>query len=287
VKWTPTGTSWVITDLGPELGPGWSSAYAINATGDIVGAKQSATGNGSAFVLTAAGSFTDLGIPSGLTYSSANDINANGEVVGVTGVQGSPSQAFYWSAATGMVILPALAGATNAFGGAASINDNGVIAGSTTDGVSSFAVRWGRVAGAWVASKLPSGEGVGAQAISNNGNIVGTGCQPNVSPCAQRAYFWPAGGARIDLGTLGGIKSFAYGVNDAGRVVGQSYTKTGYTRAFSWTAAGGMKELATLGNVRSIAWAQGMSNAGIIVGASTYGNLREDSPWHGTLWMVP
>jgi probable HAF family extracellular repeat protein len=283
VKWTPAGTSWTITDLGPVLSSGSSSALAVNANGDIVGTRQAGTGEGRAYVLTADGTVTDLGVPNALYYSDAYDINANGEVVGTTGLRNSSSQPFYWSAATGLVLLPGLPGATVPEGGAASINDNGVVAGFTTDGATGFAVRWERVAGVWTATKLPSGEGIGPTAISNNGNIVGTGCAPNVSPCVNRAYFWPAGGGRIDLGTLGGNRSEANGVNDAGHVVGLSITKTGVTRGFSWTASGGMKELAALGSGKSVAWAQAISNAGMIVGASSSGF----GPWHGIVWIVP
>ncbi len=35
-----------------------------------------------------------------------------------------------------------------------------------------------------------------------------------------------------DLGTLGGDYSRAYGINDNGLIVGDSYTSTGYSHAF-------------------------------------------------------
>jgi probable HAF family extracellular repeat protein len=283
VKWIPAGTSWTISDFGPVLSTGWSSADNINVNGDIVGTRETGTGEWRAYVMMANGTVTDLGVPSGMSYSEGYDINAKDEVIGVTGPRGSTSQPFYWSAATGMVVLPGLPGATAPAGVAASINDNSVIVGYTTDGSANFAVRWERVAGVWTPTKLPSGQGINAWAISPNGNIVGTGCAPNVSPCVNRAYFWPAGGARVDLGTLGGDRSEANGVNDAGRVVGLSTTKTGVTRGFSWTASGGMKELPALGGGKTVSWAQAISNAGIIVGASSIGF----GPWHGIVWIVP
>ena len=51
-----------------------------------------------------------------------------------------------------------------------------------------------------------------------------------------------------DLGTLGGDYSDAYGINDAGQVVGWSYTAEGFGHAFITAADGmGMRDLGTLG----------------------------------------
>jgi probable HAF family extracellular repeat protein len=41
----------------------------------------------------------------------------------------------------------------------------------------------------------------------------------------------------VNLGTLGGNFSIAFGINDLGQVVGYSSTASGETRAFLWTAA--------------------------------------------------
>ena len=76
----------------------------------------------------------------------------------------------------------------------------------------------------------------------------------------------------VDLGTIGGADysdSVAFSVNDAGQVVGTSYTGMagGYNRAFSWTEKGGMVNLGTPDvGVFAYAQASSVNNAGQVVG---------------------
>ena len=73
-----------------------------------------------------------------------------------------------------------------------------------------------------------------------------------------------------DLGTLGGLTSSAYGINDDGQVVGDSYTSGGYDHAFLYSG-GTMHDLGTLGGIESQAY--GINNSGQVVGCSmTSGN---------------
>jgi probable HAF family extracellular repeat protein len=73
--------------------------------------------------------------------------------------------------------------------------------------------------------------------------------------------------ARIDLGTLGGLSSYATSINDHGVVVGWSLTSTGVSRAFRWTDSTGMVDLGTLpGNEWSRALS--ISEEGRILGVS-------------------
>src|SRR5262245_60053990 len=95
-------------------------------------------------------------------------------------------------------------------------------------------------------------------------------------------------GQMLDLGTLGGGGSEAFGINDLGQVVGQSETGRGHRElhAFVWTrgARDGvkgnreMKDLGTLGGDAS--QANDINDLGEIVGLSE----TPDGEVHAALW---
>lgn len=66
-----------------------------------------------------------------------------------------------------------------------------------------------------------------------------------------------------DLGTLGGIRSSGYGINNRGQVVGDSETVDGETHAFLWNA-GTLIDLGTLGGRTSYAYR--IDDSGTVVG---------------------
>jgi probable HAF family extracellular repeat protein len=77
-------------------------------------------------------------------------------------------------------------------------------------------------------------------------------------------WFWGSG--MLDLGTLGGSYSWAYGVNDAGQVVGESYLAGNLElHAFVWSATTGMVDLGTLGGTAS---GGRVNNLGQVTGVS-------------------
>ena len=85
----------------------------------------------------------------------------------------------------------------------------------------------------------------------------------------------------IDLGTLGGVESKAYGINDLGQVVGVAETAAGEDHAFIWDPADGqMHDLGTLGGDYSVAF--DINNSEHIVGtASPADGSRRATQWIG------
>jgi probable HAF family extracellular repeat protein len=95
----------------------------------------------------------------------------------------------------------------------------------------------------WTASAMTDlGAGAVAMAINNTGQIAG----------GNGHAFLMGAGSLQDLGTLGGGSwSAAYGLNDAGEVVGSAMLSTGHFAGFTWTAQTGMIALGTLGGADS------------------------------------
>ncbi len=115
--------------------------------------------------------------------------------------------------------------------------------------------------------------GCEALAISNNGKVAGQ-CG---SGSSARGFFWE-NGVMQSLGTLGGSWSIAYGVNDAGQVVGTSLAGSGYSGAFLWQN-GAMQSLGSLGG-NGPSGALAINNAGQVVGFST----NSTPQMHAFLW---
>jgi probable HAF family extracellular repeat protein len=95
----------------------------------------------------------------------------------------------------------------------------------------------------------------GADAINNSGAIVGAG-DPNKTGVIQ-AFLWRLAEGTLWLGSLGGGLSAAGGMNDAGAVVGLSYTAADLQHAFLWTQSGGMQDLTP--NLTSVGGATAMA----------------------------
>jgi len=105
---------------------------------------------------------------------------------------------------------------------------------------------------------------------------------PTAAPITARAQ---AVATAVDatvilLPTLGGTSTSAADINDAGDVVGWSYTADGQQHAFLWTPGGGMEDLGTLGGGSSSA--ASINEAGQIVGTSASTDAKNAR--HAFLW---
>ena len=80
-----------------------------------------------------------------------------------------------------------------------------------------------------------------AQLVNQNGGVAGTASNAH-------GFYWTNAGGMVDIGTLGGSDSIAYGLNDGGKIVGSSRIAGSDApyHAFLWTAARGMSDLGTL-----------------------------------------
>ena len=106
-----------------------------------------------------------------------------------------------------------------------------------------------------------------ANAINEQGDVVGK--SGDNSSLGEYAFAFFSNGMSVeDLGTLGGLRSGAYDVNDSRQVVGYSETAAG-NHAFVWDETNGMQDLNndyTTANGWVLSSATAVNNTGAIVG---------------------
>jgi len=185
-------------------------------------------------------SVVDLGGLGGTT-AAAFSINSSGVTAGWADTVQGNTQALV--AGAGVGTLPAFALGSEAFG----INNSGEVVGTQ-----------GAHGALWTSAGMTDlGANVSAMAINDSGQIAGGD---------GHAILITPGGTQ-DLGTLGGGSwSAAYGISNAGEVVGSALLANGTFRGFTWTAQTGMIALGTLGGNSSYATA--VNAEGQVTGAA-------------------
>jgi probable HAF family extracellular repeat protein len=275
-----------ITDLGIPIGPyDRTFARSVSDLSQIAGYSDLSTGAQTlGWRYTSSSGFVPLGLPPGVAsgYSIPYGINDDGLVVGdvVFGLPdgSSASRSFRWSEATGMVLLPMSPGGTGSH--AYAINDVGQTAGSSSGSGITFqhVARW-TAANTVEDLGLPAGRVVGfGRGINNSGQLVVSAAD---SFGDARGYLYSDGVGFQDLGTLGG-RVEAWGINDAGQIIGSSHLPGGppnVVHAFVWSEATGMQDIGALPGV-GFAEAYSINNLGSIVGDS----LVAEGAFHAFLY---
>lgn len=171
-----------VSSIAPFPGGVGTSAYAVNASGQVVGGSGTTPGAPQyvhAFLRQPDGAMVDLGTLSGGPYASiAYDINNAGQVVGRSDVAPGYTRPFIWEAGKGMMDLGSPAGTNSAI--AVAINNVGDVVGQVSGPWGPYPVLWhdGKVINL---SDLPEVSDAGfsylvsANDINDSGQIVGVG----------------------------------------------------------------------------------------------------------------
>jgi len=223
--WQKTGG---IRDLGTLPGGDYSSAFAINDSGVVVGTSNTSTST-HAFSWTPTQGLRDLGTAPGTNASSALAINNKGQIVGSSG-----EHAALWSAGT-VQDLGTLGGATSEAHG---INNLGAIVGvsDTSSGPHAFLWQNGAMQDLGVLTGDSSSH---ADHINDSGMVVGA----SEGSGGVRAFVWSsAAGMQPLSGSSESVYSEAFDINNAGQVVGEMAGSMG-TRAFLWSSQNGLVDL--------------------------------------------
>ena len=217
-----------IRDLGTLPGGDYSSAFAINDSGVVVGTSNTSTSS-HAFSWIPAQGLHDLGTLPGANASSAFALNNQGQIAGSSG-----AHAALWTDGN-IQDLGTLGGATSEAHG---VNNLGQVVGLSDASSGPHAFLW-RDGAMQDLGLLPGDTSSRADHINDSGMVVGA----SQGSGGVRAFVWTSTAGMQQLGSLSdGIYSEAFDVNNAGQVVGEVATALG-TRAFLWTTEEGLIDL--------------------------------------------
>jgi hypothetical protein len=213
----------------------------------------------------------NLGPPPPDTTSSGAAVSPNGTYVSGFSSMTGANHALLWTQAGGTVGLPSLAGRN--FNSANAVNNLGTAAGTaatTFFGSSPLPVIWKN--GTVAQLPLPGAETLGRV---NGINLSELAVGSVNGGSTERAATFSVGGSGVIPQTLpnGGVLRTAFGVNDAGRIVGQGTDPNNAAVTTGWyldpgdATATDIGALTTLGHNSAIPF--GVSSNGLITGSSS------------------
>jgi len=308
------GTEYVVTDLGPLVGP-WSSANAVNDLGQVVG-----YGSVSGFEWSSSGGLINLntpGIGSG-AWSDPLAINDSGLIAGAILPAGGGAGGTYaavWAngptnAPTDIAPVSPTAAAKGAYSWASAENASGEVIGDyISSSGNAYAFSWTSTGGlARLNTAGTASQGWVLQyatGINAHGAIVGIGTYNGKSES-----FLDTGGAITDLGPAALLGWGAQAINNSGLIVGgvgQGANNSNLVQGAIWTtpntnptivpplsggdpnpsigSAGGTDGV-TVDNTDGLV---AVNSQGTIIGDSgwQYVPYQSDEPWGGRPTIIP
>ena len=226
--------------LGVLSGGEYSSAFAINDTGQVTGTSN--TGKSTVpFIWNPTGGLQSIPLLKGDNCGQGVGINTYGHVAGYSsGPHGV--RAFLWIPKSGVRPLGSLPGGS--YSRARAVNDSDEVAGTSASPAGDRAVLWADGGNIWDLGTLPGDTSSEAMAVNSAGDVVGY----SKGPGGMRAFLWTKVGGMEELGILpGGSSSRALDINDSGTVVGSSTSASG-DHAFVWQKQTGILDLNDAGS---------------------------------------
>ncbi len=276
--------SYYVKDLG-TLGGNTSQAYALNNYGQVVGYSDTSSLVSHAVLFSGTGSNNiDLDVRGGnSTIGEARGINDSGQIVGFGQPSSGGRQIAILYSASGNVDLDDLCDSGVTAGSAEAINNSGTIIGDADDCF--FDDQPCRFGGTGTGNTALGGIGGGINGVAYDINVFGqsVGYGTRSDQAQHATLFSGAGTNNVDLGTLGGFNSHAYGINNAGQIVGDSVlpgNSVYHAVLFSGTGSNNI-DLGSLGGISCHAYA--INNSDEIVGNS-YPATNNNSIYHAFIY---
>jgi probable HAF family extracellular repeat protein len=190
---------------------------------------------------------------------------------------GNDARSFFYDG-TALVEIPGL-GRGHTLAGA--LNNFGQVAGSAAAAMNTTnAFLWSKTSGSVDLGLFPAGEYSFGWMVNNLGHVAGIAEYRRTGLVTAHGFRWTPSAFMEDLGTLNGRGAYAFAMNDAGMIVGDSEAAGGYSHAYAWTRGSGMMDLGTLGGRSSTARAVGAQ--GQVAGDS----VTLDGHTHAFLWTA-
>lgn len=284
VKSGGTPPQYQIFDIGVvQTGDTVSQGFGVSTGGVAVG-RSVRTGGAQAFSWTQGGGIVGLPNLAGRAFCVSNSANNTGTVVGTcaTTLFGSSRLPVIWQ--NGAVSqLPLPTGET--LGDANDVNASGVAVGSAGGGSLQRAVIYSGATATLITQTTANGSiFVTAFGINDSGRVVGQGIDPNNAARNVGMVYDIGNSSAFEVGALPDANgALAFGVSNAGHVVGASMMNQGSGLPFIWTQASGITAIplptgTSSGSARAVnssGWAVGTASSAFAIpflynGTNTY-----------------